>query len=789
MLAAIGMVTALVFAPATGASAGSGVVAEPRQYRAQRTVDTIVIDGKANEKTWARADRDDRFSERQPNVGQDPPVRTELRVAYDDSNLYFFIDCHAPKGDVIARTLRRDNGGIFQDDTAILKIDAAHNHRDAFSLGVNPEGAQIDSLGLNDGQQFITEWDAVWFAETTRHENGWSAEFQIPFAILGLKSGDHPTLGLNITRDHPSRNATYDWALIVPPRSPMAASQFGDLVGIERIKAQRAIEFTPYALTRTNFRPGFTMDPRRRPNIATGGDVRVQVGASSYVEGSLLTDFAQVEADQVQVARDRFPLFFPERRPFFINGLDVFQFGRQREAQLFFSRRVGLVDGQSIPVLGGAKVYGRSGRVQYGALEVQTLGTPADPPRGIDASKPENVAVGRIKVQATEAFNIGAMVLGRRRLFTEHEDDAAAGIDARVVALGGKLQYYGFIAGSLAQTPEVLPSFDASDPSVLDPGNPEATDLGGSAYSFLQYRGLYVRPSLLWLWSDRRFAPRLGFYRRPGSSRQEATIAFVPRPRILGLREVSFGPRYSVEFDPGYRDRLGQSGGGNTNITWNNGASVSYDWGHFVDEVAQDFELYSHTVVARRYTGFTQAIRVQSPQRRALTGNVRYEFVELFGGRAHQPSANITARLGKHFAIGGGYTHLVGHLAQRDETFNFGFANANLDVALTRNLALDNLGRLDLSPGNERVGLQSRIRWRFIPGSDLFVVYRADFPLADALPGEPPREPFHEFTLKLTYYLRALLDAHGQDHALLVRDEEGMQMVCECEEMREAPAE
>src|SRR5690606_28198498 len=104
-------------------------------------------------------------------------------------------------------------------------------------------------------------------------------------------------------------------------------------------------------IARTNFEPEFTVDPARRPNLATGADARIQIGAGSYVEASYLTDFAQVEADEVQVARDRFPLFFPERRPFFLNGLDVFQFGRDQEAQLFFTRRVGLTrDGTPVPI-------------------------------------------------------------------------------------------------------------------------------------------------------------------------------------------------------------------------------------------------------------------------------------------------------------------------------------------------------------------------------------------------------------------------------------------------------
>ena len=313
-----------------------------RAYRAMRAVDAITVDGRATERTWQLAPPDDRFTERQPEVGAEPPLRTTVRVAYDDSNLYVFIECESEPGDVIVRTLRRDNGGIYDDDTVTVKIDPSNNNRDAVALGVNAEGAQIDSLALDDGGQWITEWDAVWFAETVRRDDGYTVEYQIPFAILGIKSAKEKVIGFNISRDHPRRNATYDWRLFVPPRSPMSASQFGDVTGLRDVQAQRAIELTPYALARTNLQPEFTVDPRRRPNLATGGDLRLQVGEASYIEASFNTDFAQVEADEVQVARDRFPLFFPERRPFFINGLDAFNFGRPSEAQLFFSRRVGL---------------------------------------------------------------------------------------------------------------------------------------------------------------------------------------------------------------------------------------------------------------------------------------------------------------------------------------------------------------------------------------------------------------------------------------------------------------
>lgn len=734
----------LAFAPATTET----ITPRPRRYVAVRTVDEMVIDGRADEKTWDLALPEDRFRERSPNLGQDAPLRTEFKVAYDDQYLYVFVEAESTPGEVIVRTLRRDNTGIFSDDTVYVKIDPTRTRRNAYSFGVNADGAQIDILGLEDGQNFIIEWDSVWTAETTRRDDGYSVEYRIPFAVLGIKSADVATMGLDFSRDVPADNATYDWRLFVPPRSPMAASQFGTLDGLENIRGGRAFEATPYILAQTSFDRSFSADPTRRPNIATGADFRVQLGAASYAEASLLTDFAQVESDAVQVARNRFPLFFPERRPFFINGLDVFNFGRRSEAQLFFSRKIGLQSGSPVPILGGAKVYGRTGVIQYGLLQVQTLGATDDPSRGVQASSPESFTVGRVRVQATQQLNVGMMLLGRHRIGDTGHDDAAGGVDAQLIAADGKLQGYGFVAGTWTEQAPDQP------PPPEEPELPLApAEIGSSAYASLEYRGLYVRPGLTWLWSDEDFDPRLGFYRRTNATRQEARLVFAPRPKTAAIREINFGPTFNVETTPEYDARLGQEASGYVQLDWANGANVGNTFAHFVDVVQQDFELYGQSIEAADYTGFRNRTYAALPSRRVVGGNLSYEFIELFGGAAHQPSASTTVRLGKHFTLGASYTHLIGQFQSRDEDFNFGFANGNVDIAITRNLAFDNLVRLDLSPGSERVGLQSRLRWRFLPGSDMFLVYRNNLPVRSV--GDA--DPFHAVTLKVAYYLRSFI--------------------------------
>lgn len=723
---------------ARGGEHGSPVSAERRDYRAARAVDAITIDGRASEQTWTIAPVDRRFRERQPNLGHAPPVLTSLQVAYDDLALYVFVDMQAGPGDIIVRTLRRDSDAIFDDDAITIQIDPTHNRRNGYGFSVNADGAQVDFLALDDGKVYVSEWDAVWTAETVRREDGWSAEFRIPFSILGIERADERTLGLNVSRDHASRNAIYDWRLFVPPRSEIAASQYGTISGLRDVEAGRAIDYTPFVVARTSFTPGFTVDPARRPNLAVGADARVQIGAGSFVEASYLTDFAQVEADDVQVARDRFPLFFPERRAFFVNGLDVFQFGRQGEAQLLFSRRVGLIDGAPVPILGGVKVYGRAGRVSYGLLQVQTLGTRRQPRRGLIDAEPTSVTAARAQFQPGRQVSVGVLALGHHEFGGAEHDSAAAGLDTRVLALDGRLGYYGFLAGTYAAQART----------------PLARDLGTSAYSSLELQGLYVRPAVSWLWSDARFDPRLGFYRRTSASKQEARLNLAPRPRVLGLREALLGMSYVQETTPDYRQSLGSRATSRARLVWDSGAELGYEVAFVVDRVQQAFELYGYTVAAARYRGFQHRADARTATTRAIQVEASYEHAQVFGGVVHQPSAGVLARLGKHLSLAGGYTHVVGRLERRHERLDFGYANADVDIMFSRRLALDNALRLDLSPGEQHIGFQARLRWRFLPGSDLFLVYRTDEPLGSSDP-EDPRVSFHEVTLKLSHYLRA----------------------------------
>jgi hypothetical protein len=756
----IAILSALVLASPPPTNAAPPTIGPPRSLAAARIApgEEMTVDGRGDEPVWSRAAVGDRFMERTPELGGEPPVRTTFQVAYDSNGLYVLVRADTT-GDPIVRTLQRDSFGVFADDSIALKIDAHHDRRSAVTLAVNADGTQVDTLTLEDGRVGIREWDAVWKAVAHRREGGFDVEFWVPFAILGVKGGKSITMGLDVTRDDPIRQATYDWRLIVPPRHPVSASSFGTLTGLEDITAQRALEFTPYVAASTDFTPVFRFDPRRRANLAAGGDARIQIGTGSYVEASVLTDFAQVEADQVQVARDRFPLFFPERRPFFINGLDVFNFGRQREGQLFFSRRIGLDAGLPVPIAGGVKAYGRTGPVSYGVLNVQTLRQlPHDDEFGEDeGTPPENFSVGRIRVQTGKLASVGLLVAGKQRFGTPEDGAFSGGVDGEIRALGGKLRTYAFAATTYLDRGEIAEELD-EDGNVETEATPAEERADASGHLYVEYQGLYVRPRASWLWSGENFEAPLGFYRRPGTAKQDARIEFAPRPRAWGLREIVVGPRTSFTTNPDYSELLTHEHGGGIEFRFRNPWQFEYRLRWNSDQVQDDFDLYTHTVPAATYTGWRHEFELESPRRNAISGRLNYQRLQLFGGEAQQFRINGNVRLSKHFTVSADYTHLIGQLAGADQVFNFGFLNGTVLAAINPRWVWDNLVRLNLEPGSETLGLQSRLRWRYRPGSDVFLVYRNSLPLGP-MPTDPEEivDPFHSLTLKVTFYLRALL--------------------------------
>lgn len=768
---------------ALSAMQGPEITPAPKTLRASRSPTPIVIDGRGDEVVWQNAEKGRDFAERRPNLNEAPPVETTIQVAYTDTDLYVLVQGVLSGESARIRSLRRDSFDIFSDDTVSVKIDPFFDRRSAFTFAANLAGSQFDAMGLQDGRVFVNRWDAVWEVEATQENGRFTLEYRIPFYALGVRRGDAIQMGLNCSRDDPNRSAVYDWRLFVPPRSPLSASAFGTLVGLENIDARPVLELSPYVLGRSDFSPRFRIDPRRNPNVAAGVDLRLQTGPGAFVEGSVLTDFAQVDLDEVQVASDRFPLYYPEQRPFFIRGLNVFNFGHDGSAQLFFSRRIGL-DGEVSPIASGLKAYGRGAKLSYGLLNVQTLRSFSDPEKPKEATKAaQNFSVGRLIVQPRPHIALGVLGLARLDFSKQTPYLLSFGVDSDLRSRDQRFRNYSFFAGEWRHEPPKQPptppppqsesrnaaqsgslSEELAEPTQSEDGSsrrdhrallqqapPSPHRQGISASTRFDYEGLYFRPSLLWLWSSKDFSAPMGFYRRPGRSRQRLILEFVPRPSVLDLREIAIGVEGGLYSRFDYKAEFIPTAQAWTTARWRTNWSAGYEFDYARDEVAKDFQLYGGLpVLTGRYHNLTHRVFVNSPGQATLSGGLSYKVGRKFGGPNHRFRAKVALRAGRHFTLTGSYTQLWGHLARKEDRFNFGYANGQGIVAINRDLVWDTLFRVNMTPKRERFGLQSRIRWRYRPGSDLFLVYANDIPLQKARKaGDPDR---HTLTLKLNFY-------------------------------------
>ncbi|HEX6573649.1 MAG TPA: DUF5916 domain-containing protein [Gemmatimonadaceae bacterium] len=323
-----------------------------RLATAARKTGPITIDGKLDDAAWAAATPSSGFTQSYPQPGAAPVDPTEFRVLYDDQALYVGIKMRDSHPDSIAAQLaRRDASGIYSDWVHLI-IDSYRDRRTAFRFTVNPKGVKKDVYTSNDGAE-DANWDAVWDVGTSMDPDGWTAEFRIPFSQLrfgGADKGVERVWGFQIMRDIARRQGRDSWSPWDRRQGAGFVSRFGDLRGIVDIPTPTRLEVLPYVSASATRAPGDGSDPFYsktdfKPNI--GGDLRYGLPGGLTLSATVNPDFGQVEVDPSVVNLSAFETFFPEKRPFFLEGADLFNFGQVStfndygSARFFYSRRIG----------------------------------------------------------------------------------------------------------------------------------------------------------------------------------------------------------------------------------------------------------------------------------------------------------------------------------------------------------------------------------------------------------------------------------------------------------------
>ncbi|MCH8266680.1 MAG: carbohydrate binding family 9 domain-containing protein, partial [Acidobacteria bacterium] len=394
LLALLGLLASSSAQPARGQ--GSEGHNGQYRYRAVFVETPPTVDGDLSDPVWQQAEVIDQLTQQEPDFGAPPTEKTEVRLVYDSTALYIAAYCYDsdPAG-VVRNILRfRDDQVWTKDDVIRFALDTFHDHRRAYIFSINPLGTKQDTQV--DNNTWNSSWDEVWDVRTRLQDDGWSLELRIPFRILRFPPGGGGVWGFNFERIIKRKNESSLWVPIPPGFFLSRTEYYGHLEGISVSEARRNIQIIPYGLLGGARSKGVS---GADSTMEGGVDLKMSVASSLSLDLTYNPSFAQVEADDEQVNLTRFSLFFPEKREFFLENAPLFNFGLVRDTQLFFSRRIGLVGGEAVPILGGARLSGKAGAFDVGLLTTQTENHPKAPST--------NLSTGRLRWNMGERSYIG----------------------------------------------------------------------------------------------------------------------------------------------------------------------------------------------------------------------------------------------------------------------------------------------------------------------------------------------------------------------------------------------
>ena len=640
--------------------------------RAHFRTGEIRIDGRLDEADWSRAEPASDFTQSRPNPGATATQSTEARVVYDRDALYIGVRLNDTRPDSIARQMaRRDFTDIYSDWIRI-GIDSYFDRRTSFIFAVSPRGVQRDEFRYNDSENDEL-WDAVWASATSVDSAGWTAEVRIPLSQLRFSVGDRGVTkwGIQFGRVLARRQETSLWSPM-PPQQPGVVSRYGDLVGLDSLTPPKRLEVLPYVSSQVSREPGDAANPyydKSATSARIGADVRYGLPAGLTLTATVNPDFGQVEVDPAVVNLSAFEVFFPERRPFFLEGVDIFRFGKSvtfndnNPSNFFYTRRIGraprrTLDGlgaaySDVPVqsdiIAAAKVSGKTN----GGLSLGVLGAVTREERGryalSDGTRRSAIVeprteflVNRLRQDFRQGNTVvGGVVTGVRR---ELEDPALAPLFVRdAVVSGADFEHRwgnrtwalsGFLAGSRVSGDaramtglqrSAIRAYQRPDASsfVLDSTR---TSLGGyfGTLSVARTGGEHWLGSVSYEETSPGFEVNdLGFQTRADFRSLSTALQYreTRSGRLLQSYEASLYATTAANFDGDVVERrVSLLSGGLLRSFW------KYSFWGFVQPETTDDRLLRGGPLTRKPTEWQLRSSVETDSRRAIIGQLAYEY-------------------------------------------------------------------------------------------------------------------------------------------------------------------
>ena len=669
--------------------------------------DVIRLDGVPDEPAWERVQPATDFLQRDPDNGAPATERTEVRVLYDADRLLLSVICHDSEPDrVLANQMQRDRS-FETDDRFMWTIDTFLDGRTGYFFEINPAGAMGDGLvdpgadaGFSNdlGVGINRSWDGIWMARVRRTPTGWTAEMEIPFGTVNFDPNG-TAWGINFQRTVRRKNEDSLWNGHARNQGLARMTNAGRLEGMAGISQGLGLDVKPYAVGNVASAPG-----RGRPDALSTGDIGLDafynVTPALRANVSINTDFAETEVDQRRVNLTRFPLFFEEKRDFFLEGSGFFDFSREPDEAVvpFFSRRIGLDDrGIQQPIDVGAKLTGQQGAFDVGFLQVRTADT--------DLQPGEDMSVVRLRRRAFEQSYVGALYTRRSARLAGDTDRHTAGLDFELATSKFRGNQNVELSGFYLWTSSLENADDTSGYGfrLAYPNDPFSAEIAVRE----------LQPN---------YDPAIGFVERRGYKRIAPTAEYSWRPRSNPwLRSLGWEVELDFISDSENRSLTRELSFTPLEINFEDGSRVAFDVTPTYERLEEDFEIYDDIVLPEGgvYEFTEYQIQASSADHRMIAVGGNMSTGGFFSGHRTEYSAEIGFRPRRGIALMLEAEHNVLDLAEGSFDTDVFRMRADTQfspwISVANNLQFDTVSRL--------LGWQMRLRWIRRPGNDLYVVY------------------------------------------------------------------
>ncbi len=684
--------------------AAQDLIATQDHVKAVRFDQPPVMDGIAGEPQWDRCVPVTQFLQREPRNGEPFTQKTEVLIGYDEQNLYIAFRCFGDPELITAKELARDVGLKYDDRVQVI-LDTYLDRRNAFWFQVGPRGSIGDAIVSENGAAFNKAWDGLWTGKASIHQKGWDVEMAIPFKTLGFKKGE-TRWGLKLIRYFMHNEEMGYWPVANLNTHNFQVSDAGILEGLEGISQGVGLDLVPYGLVGAEYS---LEEGRTEPVYNAGFEAYYNITSNLKAAVTVNTDFAQTEVDDQEINLTRFKLFYPEKRDFFLDGANYFNFGINGDRSNtwnnrlipFFSRSIGLDStGNPIPVQYGGKVTGQAGQWNIGAMYMKDKRGEWDN---------DHFVVTRISRNFGDQSQAGMISTYGNAL--DDMPNYLLGFDVKL----GTSKFLGDRNTGLALYG--LKSFTPDLETVN--GNPKRELAWGIEFV---YPNDFLNLRLGHMQIQENFVAGAGFVPRSGVRQSYGALMVGPRPERWGIMQVQAGTGldHITGFDGSLLTREWKATP--LSIRFLSGDEIGYQVNSTFEYLADSFAIYETYVIPDgTYDFFFHTISVHSAQRRNIWGTLDLRFGKFYNGTRNEIKFKAGYKVMVPLFVGGEL--IRNDVVLPGEGFIAYVYRVNLNILFSPDITLYNFVQYDSESG--RMGWQSRFQWIIRPGKEVFLVWNS----------------------------------------------------------------